>query len=42
MNSERMDDTPICVDGLLIYRMQLPNVFGTRYIYVKEEKYGSD
>lgn len=38
MEQDCKELTPNCVDGLYVYRMQLPNVFGTRYIYVKEEK----
>ena len=38
LQDEKMDWLPQVVDGLYIYRMQLPTTFGTRSIYIKEDK----
>ena len=38
LQDEKMDSLPQEVDGLYIYRMQLPDTFGTQSIYIKEDK----
>ena len=38
LQDEKMDWLPQVVDGLYIYRMQLSTTFGTRSIYIKEDK----
>ena len=38
LQDEKMDWLPQVVDGLYIYRMQLLTIFGTRSIYIKEDK----